>query len=1088
MTNVPDMRRGSALLVVLGMLAFMLFSGLAFSVYMRQSRLPTSFLRRTATTRQLTKAALAEAIDHIDIAIGNDPHPGVRTSGEAFNENWIDNLWSHRVFSGLGSKTRKDMSDPSHIIGGETVYPDHADVGDTVPTLTLEGLAYLPPNLINEARYYSQRTPTAKWHPFWFDSGRYAYTAIDVSDYFDVNRIQASKPRAATSARRISFAHLFEEGADHSSAGSGAAQWDNFMKRFRDIDDDTDEITYNTYPFVSMADFNIAWGSQEIGGLSCPFYDFLKGDGPYDCGEAKEDADAEKYRGMTFVTDSYFPTSTGNKTPNTNREKRDLTTYQPFRETELNGSSMPSMVDKIMGYSSDIVNSGGKGADLMQHLCGLGLVQLWDYLDANRVPVSLAAPTLERVPMIVGMEMDVMPTIKFKTAPSADVFNPASPEKGWGTRQAKRTYTCVMTLEGAIGMQTLAAYPFREHGITDSENFDIDGRVAVFFTLDGQQMTLRPGDANASLHLKKTDVESGNNVTPPKDSVFSFALQRQQVSGDAIAKNSAGPVKKISLRGSTDGFGDVEFFKVTYQWEQHEQVNAQGDPTGNPIEKDPDLTDATQISQNATETSASFRALMANGSQATVFSDVGQFAQNIVNGIKIKANAAIWARVKANAAIWARVKYNDSDMGNKTVDLVPACVMDDDELNGANNNDSRAIIIGGDAYPLMRFDVTMQGQPDVTVTATALSGDYPLAIAVPRVICNDPRYNHQPENWYTISGTGLQEQDWINETAKMLGQNGCDSDFYMFTSDQGRMQSVYELAFLPRLTGLTYETKVNPFWGNYIDSQNAAARSRNTFGNAASDALDYKSMWRTYRCFASNGNAADPFEEIGLTCGENGPKVNPYSDSKKVLMAAFANTPHDWRVTSTDKEYAVIPAGEMGDAATFNKKHAWNAYSADQTGKMCWDCLEDLADRLMAKVRDPNVQASAKSEGMEVWDYAFSDLDWSADKRKILDSMEQLDDDDADLYSVDKKFLYGFWHDCFSARQQLFLIFVRAEPMMMGGGVKGQIPPQLGARAVALVWRDPTATTGTRTIKVNGQDVTVPNPHRTRILFYHQFD
>ena len=44
---------------------------------------------------------------------------------------------------------------------------------------------------------------------------------------------------------------------------------------------------------------------------------------------------------------------------------------------------------------------------------------------------------------------------------------------------------------------------------------------------------------------------------------------------------------------------------------------------------------------------------------------------------------------------------------------------------------------------------------------------------------------------------------------------------------------------------------------------------------------------------------------------------------------------------------------------------------------------------------------------------------------------------------------------------------------MMGG--EGQTPPQLGARAMALVWRDPEATEG-------------DEPHQTRILFYRQFE
>ena len=85
------------------------------------------------------------------------------------------------------------------------------------------------------------------------------------------------------------------------------------------------------------------------------------------------------------------------------------------------------------------------------------------------------------------------------------------------------------------------------------------------------------------------------------------------------------------------------------------------------------------------------------------------------------------------------------------------------------------------------------------------------------------------------------------------------------------------------------------------------------------------------------------------------------------------------------------------------------------------------------------------------------------------------------LKDVDRKMLYGFWRDSLAPKQQLFLVFVRAEPMMMGGGAIGQTPPQLGARAVALVWRDPNPTP----TDVGNQQ---PRPHRTRVLFYRQFD
>ena len=50
-------RKGSALLIVLGMLAFMIVSAVAFSAYMRYARLPSSYLRRTTASRELTKAA-----------------------------------------------------------------------------------------------------------------------------------------------------------------------------------------------------------------------------------------------------------------------------------------------------------------------------------------------------------------------------------------------------------------------------------------------------------------------------------------------------------------------------------------------------------------------------------------------------------------------------------------------------------------------------------------------------------------------------------------------------------------------------------------------------------------------------------------------------------------------------------------------------------------------------------------------------------------------------------------------------------------------------------------------------------------------
>ena len=102
------------------------------------------------------------------------------------------------------------------------------------------------------------------------------------------------------------------------------------------------------------------------------------------------------------------------------------------------------------------------------------------------------------------------------------------------------------------------------------------------------------------------------------------------------------------------------------------------------------------------------------------------------------------------------------------------------------------------------------------------------------------------------------------------------------------------------------------------------------------------------------------------------------------------------------------------------------------------------------------------------------------------------------LYSIDRKFLYSYWRDCFANKQQLFLIFVRAESTALGGPGEGT-PSQQGGRAVALVWREPMSYNDG-----SNPDSTYPDslasqqqrekysagrrPHRMRVLFYHQFD
>ena len=47
---------------------------------------------------------------------------------------------------------------------------------------------------------------------------------------------------------------------------------------------------------------------------------------------------------------------------------------------------------------------------------------------------------------------------------------------------------------------------------------------------------------------------------------------------------------------------------------------------------------------------------------------------------------------------------------------------------------------------------------------------------------------------------------------------------------------------------------------------------------------------------------------------------------------------------------------------------------------------------------------------------------------------------DDPLYGVDRKFLYSYWRECFQNRQQLFLVFVRAEPLSVEGRLRREQP------------------------------------------------
>lgn len=1070
MKNV-SMKKGSALLIVIGMLSFLIISAVSFSAYMRYSRLPSSYLRRSSSSRQLVKAAMAEAISSIDRAINNNPHPGV---GDLSIDNTLYNIWQNRV-----------------LIGDKDWNENDENWKDTVSPLCLEALAYIPPNLVNEARYYSRQSPTAKWKSFDFDVGRYAFCVLDVSDYFDVNRMFANNRRSSAPNQRVSLSYIFEDGAEHTGSGSGASDWDTFMENFRDVDTETKEITFDSkYPLISIADFNLALGYKgSVGQLKSPFVEYIQStgsrDGFYDIGKNGNEAADDMLTRMTFVTDGLFPKTTkrevsasnGSTNNNDSREVRDLadSENQPFDPQVL--SKKDQAPDTLMNTFM-AKNFQGEGRNEWAYALGnVGSVCLYDYLDVDRKPLSLAMPTLERFPMICGVQpvfQDITVAITKEAEPTDDETSDTYSnilDKSENQRTVEKTimYKIDPTKfqEGLrAGMvRAVTVFPF-VHKDEDDGKFNIDGKLSFFFS--SEEMSLRTSDGVVNeddvFHLQKeienTDIDNKNGIINIK-----FESNSEISLNDSI-NEEADAVSKTDVKLAADTVGQLladsenALLKVVFRWSQTAKKSNNNGPTT----WEPSLSDVIKEgdADKINLVSTAFPAFDANGKIDDDFASSDALKSTILKGD---------AKVRLNCAVWLRVKDEDGYV----VDMVPACIEDDKIQNNVDAGMMKQLGSRGridPAYPLLRFNTGVefdfslsqfegnnenQGEESQTLGTVNL---------IPRsVVVADPRYNYAPEDWFSVDES-LTEQVWLSN--KNTGSEERDRDIFMVTSDAGYLQSVYELALLPRTKSLENNGNSSP--QEMSDEYSTKDNKYKNIVDGFNDTRNHNVAWRTYNPFI-NGTYGDKetFKRFPFVNEGSGFRVNPYSDSTNVMMAAFANTPTGWRCSSTNKvegakvDYSTI---KMED---FNKKYAFNAYSDNESSKVAWEDLKKVAGEMMEQIR--------KNPDKDWEDVFAEEMNWLNAQEGELPGMDnKTGETTAKFWSVDKKFLYGFWKDCFAVKQQLFLVFVRAEPMMMGSGAAGHTPPQLGGRAMALVWRDPTKTDKNET------------PHKTRVLFYRQFD
>lgn len=1069
-------KSGSALLIVLGFLSFMVVSAVAFAIYMRAERMPSSALRRAVATRHLVHAALAEAIARVDDAVRGDPFPGLCDTNTDFSakgtytyrdqRGQAMDVWQGRVFM------------PPDPLGGTTTRETRfAPVTETVSVLTLEGLGYLPPGLVNDVRFLSRSSWAAQWQQLPFDAGRFAFCAVNVSDYFDVNRVWANRGRTSEAGGRLSLGYLFDPSFD-PTAGNGAsagdvvnfaadaATFDRFVHTTRQSGDDkgndnTQAVGSDT-PYVSLLDYNLALGRNGGGSSLMPlFYNWI--DRSSQASYYQEGSQQAKSAArQPFVTESV----------STNESWLvDLATAkgQPFYGRNLTPSQNVRVSD-VVNYNSEFFRQVFSAGSKL--LSPLDYVTLYDYLDHDDIPLSLAAPCVERVPMVAALEQ----TVQFAPGPMPAKPGPTTPG---GPNQPKTSITYFDVDRNWFQpgvLTTVVAFPFK-HGKTRNNNlsggpFKVQALVRLFLAPAGLNARspiaaqLRP--QNEADWTKREDAFSFNG----QNGVFMLSVRSQEV--DLTLPNSVqDEADAFCTGGGGSGivaipvnFGDLNFPADLHMLtvKKSQDCNDQGIPVG-------------QETKTYTLNIRPF--IDANGNLPNGAADISEAEFNAVAGIEVVPYVCVWVRIVN---------------GDGTVDLVPA-YPDDDVLNGGAGGDPVLQTYGGSSAPLMRF--VGDGVPFSlqTIAGGSFSGGTPTW--KPKAMYTvDPRFNWAPESWYASDQSGVTFDKWLDATRSAVGMGTDatrDEDIFLFTSNQGVLQSLGEFAFLPRLC----ENGAELISASSFDG---AERT------AANQVANFACMWRSYpvdRNWYAQWAALRVGRSTAREC-----LVNPYTDNRAVMMAALANTPVDYwaagRGMAADCALRKDGAKMINDTdpwittAADALKYAFGSKSDDPGDRLVCQNLMSFADQIMTEMRTGTLGLIESNMGNNNWNPAtawediWDNLAWDIQQNgNSVTRFLGVDlGNNVALHSVDRKFLYSYWRDCFANNQQLFLIFVRAESNALGGPGEGT-PAQQGGRAVALVWRNPAATDQEgRTYDAQNQYNTSGErkPHQTRVLFYHQFD
>ena len=1207
-------QQGSALLIVLGFLSFMVVSAVAFAIWMRTERMPSSALRRTVANNYLVKAAVAQAMSRVDDAIRSHTFPGVYTNqpNSAYRDghNCIYDWWEARVFMPPDPEGKETKSgDPNSR---------YAPVTKTVSVLSLEALGYLPPAIANDVRLLSRSSWAAQWDYFNFDAGRYAFCAVNVSDFLDITKIAADSPRTSAAAAhaqqgddkpkpsRFSLAYLFRNSRETERNGFSGADFSrpSGMNQFDQcVHTAPGSGQWTTAPLVSMMDYNLSVGPDSMGPLWSPFFKLINGDNTRTYFYGATGSDNIYVKGaerQPFVTSSWFPQNELAKSDGSASTPLDISQNPPFTPSLLEDENVS--LSQVLADSSP--REFWKSAYQYGHaLCILDQFTLFDYLDKNDMPLSLAMPCAERVPMLTALAP--VGNLQVVFTPMERTGEPVKSGGEWiETSEAKIKITA-----NGLGLSSTLLFPFS--GGKPPDGYTAQAFARLVFVASG---AAGGGAASSSVSLRSNGFaknlrpSSREEWTDGVDSERQFALTTGS-GGGALARTPVQDCMVVTFpsQGNTSWTPPANMQNEHNAWKDALLQLRSAGTLEKPILRRVDvynLSGSGETQTRGTKKQTYYEVLLKPFDENGEVLDIaGQYPDGKIPDSTFAAFSAQYT-MRPYLVTWARVMQQDG----KTVDMVPAAYEDDRALNDVDNaafsypdinnfflGNTTSDLSGERALPIMRFQNSMTFTFADVSSASAPAGSEWVEKSCYTV---DPRFNWAPENWWfdkaeanptgqkwydAVFGNGPDDNNAIlNKLVQDEYGGGCKrgdraADPFLFVSNLGYLQSVGELAFLPHLSDMREDGYPSSVLGDSKGATDSGSHSGALYNGQPRDLATVTTMpcalaaWKSYQNYRTNPNQ-NTFEfganlyRRGLVNPSQGFYVNPFTQSQEVMLAALANAPLNYWVAGTN--YTAVGKTQM---TTFDSYKS-SMFSDNSPGvQLKGKDLNKIAMFLRRRFEDLASMIEAPQpmgeEDMyvyqKVWEDMFDALDWGGTMnctvgqiyddlenyynsgesnsgnyrklymqgngysslnhfvrgggRKVFNTRVSLKKEKAvhwnedrglsadpfrgqysgdtgatecwnQLFDVDRKFLHSYWRDCFANRQQLFLIFVRAESTALGGTGEGT-PAQQGGRAVALVWRDPLPPTGEDVFEHdNNQYQPLRHPHKMRILFYRQFD